>query len=91
MLLDLVDVVDGVLLGFAGNVAPCVVVVTCLGTAPVLRFVSHSFFIIIFTGGVGAIRKYIVCTYTTCTVNNAKLTLTEYSAATVSISFFIHF
>lgn len=60
----------GVVLVVTGDVVVAVGV-ACLGTAPVLRLVSHSFFIInLFMGGVGAIRKYM---YLFPAVNKYKL------------------
>lgn len=49
----------GVVLVVTGDVVVAVGV-ACLGTAPVLRLVSQSFFITnLFMGGVGAITKYM--------------------------------
>lgn len=67
-------VVDvGVVLVVTGDVVVAAVV-ACLGTAPVLRLVSQSFFIInLLMGGVGAIRKYMYL-YSIATVIKYELT-----------------
>lgn len=63
----------GVVLVVTGDVVVAVGV-ACLGTAPVLRLVSQSFFIInLFMGGVGAIRKYMYL-FPVVVVNKYKLT-----------------
>jgi len=70
-----------VLTGDVEAVVVAAVVVVCFGTAPVLRLESHSFFIINFTGGVGAIGKY---TYKLRLIVKCKLRLKEFAAPTTT-------